>query len=168
MVQIVPLRPEWEERFYALAAEYLPDGDPRRMRRFAAKYPRAFLTLLEDDQLIGVAYGWLRSEIVPDDPAFCLDGICVRWDHMRQGLGSRLLSAVEAAAASYGAPVISAGVAGDHAEDFYLRNGYAPSEYKVWQADGSIAVEKTFADEADYRSYQRKDPSGFVVMVKAL
>ena len=51
---IAPLTPADTEQFYALAAEYLPDSDLERMRRFASAYPAAYQTAHLDKQLIGV------------------------------------------------------------------------------------------------------------------
>ena len=166
-MKIFPLTPEYEAAFYALAAEYLPDSDPDRMRRFARLYPQAFLALTVDGQLIGAAFGWPRRHADPADASFTLDGVCIAWDHWRKGYGRRLLAAFEDAARTYGAPAVSVGSAGGFVEEFYLACGYRPREYKAW-VDGAPVVEHVYADLADYRAYQRQHADGFVVMEKAL
>lgn len=164
-MNIFPLTPEYEAAFYALAAEYLPDSDPARMRRFAQLYPRAFLALTVDGQLIGAAFGWPRRHADPSDDSFTLAGICIAWEHWRKGYGCKLLAAFEDAARSYGAAAVSVGSAGGFVEAFYLGCGYSPKLYKAW-VDGAPIVEHVYADLADYHTYQRQHPDGFVVMEK--
>lgn len=164
-MQILPLHPGIEDAFYALTAEFLPDSDPDRMRAMSRQYPEAFLAMLEGDRVIGAAFGWPRRHFAPEDPSFTLDGIVIRWDHMRQGLGKQLLAAFERAAAAYGAPAVSAGSSGGYVEQFYIACGYRPKEYKLWQ-DGKPAVIKVFSDLEDYRAYPRPDGDGFIVMEK--
>lgn len=163
---IAPLTPADTEQFYALAAEYLPDSDPERMRHFASAYPAAYQTAHLDKQLIGVCYGWFRRHFAPEDPSFTLDGICISYAHWRKGYGAKLLRAFEDAARSYGAPAVSAG-SGQEAEAFYIACGYAPKEYKCW-TDGKPTIEHTYTSLEDYRTYQRQNPDGFVVMEKML
>ncbi len=163
---IVKLVPHDTDRFYALAAEYLPDSDPERMHRFADIYPEAYRALWLDGQMIGVCYGWFRRHFVPEDPSFTLDGICIRDDHWRQGYGTLLLRAFEDAARAYGAPSVSVG-SGVESEPFYIACGYTPKEYKVW-TDGATQIEHTYTDLEDYRTYTRRNPDGFVVLEKSL
>lgn len=163
---IAPLHPADTDRFYALAAEYLPDSDPERMCRFAAVYPEVYKVLRLDGRIIGVCYGWFRRHFAPEDASFTLDGICIEYDHWRNGYGTRLLQAFEDAARTYGAPAISAS-SGLNSESFYIACGYTPKEYKVW-ADGKPVIEHVFTGLEDYRTYQRQNPEGFVVMEKML
>lgn len=166
MLAITPLTPADAERFFSLAAEYLPDSDPERMQCFAGIYPEAYRTLHLDGRLIGVCYGWFRRHFAPEDPSFNLGGICIEYNHWRKGYGTQLLRAFEEAALSYGAPAVSAG-SGLDSEAFYIACGYAPKEYKVW-ADGRPVIEHVYVSLEDYRTYQRKNPDGFVVMEKTL
>ena len=166
MLTIAPLTAADTARFYALSAEYLPDSDSERMRRFAALYPEAYRTLHLDGQLIGVCYGWFRRHFAPEDPSFTLDGICIEYAHWRKGYGAQLLRAFEEAARAYGAPAVSVG-SGLEAEAFYIACGYTPREYKVW-AGGAPVVEHAYTGLADYHAYQRQNPDGFVVMEKKL
>lgn len=103
-IRIVPLQMADADRFYTLAAEYLPDSDPERMRRFAAIYPEAYRILRLNGRIIGVCYGWFRRHFVPDDPSFTLDGICIEYDHWRKGYGRQLLRTFEDAAAPMAHP----------------------------------------------------------------
>ena len=165
-IRIAPLKMADADRFYALAAEYLPDSDPERLHRFAAVYPEAYRVLRLDGRIIGVCYGWFRRHFVPADPSFTLDGICIEYDHWRKGYGRQLLAAFEKAAHSYGAPAVSAG-SGLDSEAFYIACGYTPKEYKVW-LDGVTVIEHVYTSLEDYRTYQRQNPDGFVVMEKTL
>lgn len=165
-IRIVPLQMADADRFYTLAAEYLPDSDPERMRRFAAIYPEAYRILRLNGRIIGVCYGWFRRHFVPDDPSFTLDGICIEYDHWRKGYGRQLLRTFEDAARSYGAPSVSVG-SGLDSEAFYIACGYTPKEYKVWTADCPV-IEHIYTDLDDYHDYQRQNPEGFVVLEKKL
>lgn len=159
------LSPAQKEAFYALAAEYLPDSEPERMRSHEAGYAQAYLAVVEGGQVVGVAFGWPRWLEDAQDRTFMLDGIAVRGDCRRRGLGRALLSALEAAAACYGAQGVSVGSAGGYVEAFYMACGYTPKEYKVWTACGPV-VDKVFASAQDYLQYDRPAADGFVVMEK--
>ena len=165
--KIMLLSPEYEEEFYCFTAEYLPDSDPERLRKFAAEYPKAFLLLIKENELIGAAFGRDRSRQFPEDNSFELCGIAVRYDHQRRGYGSMLLREFEKAAAGYGKAAVSLGSAEGYAEKFYISCGYFPTEYKVWK-NGVPRVKKVFGDIEDYLSYQRDGGDGFVVMRKEL
>lgn len=165
--EIIRLTPEYEKDFYNFAAEYLPDSDPDRMKKFLEMYPKAFLLLLSDGEVTGAAFGRDRSIQFPEDDSFELCGIAVRYNLQRRGFGSRLLSEFEKAAAMYGAKSVSLGSADGYAEKFYIKNGYTPTEYKVWE-NGIPCVKKVFADMEDYLSYKREGADGFVVMRKAI
>ena len=163
--KIILLSPKYEEEFYRFTDEYLPDSDPERLRKFAAEYPKAFLLLIYENEVIGAAFGRDRSRQFPDDDSFELCGIAVRFDHQRKGYGSMLLREFERAAAEYGKSAVSLGSAEGYAEKFYISCGYFPTEYKVWE-NGIPCVKKEFADMEDYLSFQRCDKDGFVVMRK--
>lgn len=153
-------------RFFAISAEYLPHSSHERMRRFVTLYPEAFRLLMLEGEIIGICYGWFRRHFAPEDPSFTLDGICILSDYQRRGYGTQLLYAFEEAARSYGAPSVSVG-SGLEAEPFYIACGYAPKEYKCW-TDGKPMIEHTYTSLEDYRTYQRQNPDGFVVLEKAL
>lgn len=164
---IVPMNPDNESAFYALAEEYLPGSEPENMRRFFELYPNAFLSLMMDDQLIGVAFGWPRKYFAPEDPSFTLDGIAIKEKYWRKGYGKILLSAFVESAHSYGAPSVSVGSAGGYVEHFYMTCGFIPKEYKAW-VEGKPLIEHTYRDIDDYFNYHRQNDDGFVVMEKPL
>lgn len=161
------LSPEYEEAFYRFTAEYLPDSEPERMRSFAAEYPKAFLLLLYEGEVIGAVFGRDRSRQFSEDDSFELCGIAVRFDFQRRGFGSMLLCEFEKSAAGYCCPAVSLGSAEGYAERFYIKNGYLPTEYKVWE-NGVPRVKKVFSDLEDYLSYHRDGGDGFVVMRKVI
>ena len=161
------LSPEYEEAFYRFAAEYLPDCDPHRIRKFASEYPKAFLLLICGGEVVGTAFGRDRSRQFPEDNSFELCGIAVRHDFQRKGFGRSLLSEFEKAAAYYGKAAVSLGSAEGYAEKFYISCGYSPSEYKV-RENGVPCLKKIFADMEDYLSCKRSGGDGFVVMRKDL
>ncbi|MGN0164914.1 MAG: GNAT family N-acetyltransferase [Lachnospiraceae bacterium] len=88
--------------------------------------------LLVDGIPAGIAFGWARQLDVPEDCSFTLDGIAVKEQYRRRGLGSLLLKKFESCASGYGFNRIGVGSAEGCAEEFYIRNGYAPKEYKVF------------------------------------
>lgn len=165
--KITLLAPEHEEEFYRFTAKYLPDSEPERLRRFSDEYPKAFLLLIYENEVIGAAFGRDRSRQFPEDDSFELCGIAIRYDHQRKGYGSMLLREFEKAAAEYGKKSVSLGSAEGYAEKFYISCGYFPSEYKVWE-EGVPRLKKVFADLEDHLSYQRGDGDGFVVMRKEI
>ena len=166
-ITIALLTTATETAFYRLVDEYLPDSDPIQLKHFYELFPKAFLVLLQEDEVIGVAFGWHRKLQVPEDDSFVLNGIAVRYDHQRKGYGKHLLNAFEQAVKEYDAPSVSVGSAGGYVEKFYIDCGYIPTEYKVWE-NGSPIVEKRFTNLEEYSSYLRGEEDGFVVMYKEL
>lgn len=164
--EIVSLNEKNSVGFYGLAAEYLPDSSPEKMRERSELFPEAFIALERDGQVIGVCFGWARGLDVHEDKSFVLDGIAVKSDFQKNGYGKILLDAFEKAVSGYGYSLISVGSAGGYVEKFYIDCGFIPKEYKVWEGR-SPKVEKAFENMADYVSYERKNSNGFVVMEKS-
>ena len=154
-----------KELYYAFCAEYLPGSEPEKMKRYEKMFPEAFLAVTENDEIIGAAFGWSREIEFPDDTSFALDGIAVRYDFWKNGIGSRLLEHFEKAAELYGAKSVSVGSAGGYVENFYINRGYIPRCYKLWIDDKPV-IAKKFNGMTDYYSYEREDDGGFVVMEK--
>lgn len=155
------------KEFYDLAAEYLPDSNQDKMKEYAVIFPKAFIALVQNHEIIGVVFGWDRKLEHPEDNSFVLDGIAIKYVYEKRGYGKILLKAFEESARGYGASVVSLGSAGGYVEKFYMDCGYLPKEYKVW--DNGVAVtEKVFESINDYKTYQRKSVDGFVVMEKKL
>ncbi|MGN0666702.1 MAG: GNAT family N-acetyltransferase [Huintestinicola sp.] len=166
MLEIKQLTSEYEDGFFRFTAEYLPDSDPERMRKFYKEYPEAFLICEADGEPVGAAFGRDRSVQFPDDDSFELCGIAVRYDYQRKGHGRALLAEFERAAKKYGANAVSLGSAEGYAEQFYISCGYKPIEYKVWE-NGAPSLKKIFSDMDDYRTFTRQG-EGFVVMRKEI
>ncbi len=156
---------EQKEQYYAFCAEYLPGSEPEKMAHYEKLFPEAFLAVTENDEIIGAAFGWSRSIEFPDDKSFALDGIAVRYDCQKNGIGSKLLECFEKAAEQYGAKSVSVGSAGGYVENFYINRGYIPRCYKLWIDDKPV-IAKKFNGMTDYYSYEREDDGGFVVMEK--
>ena len=162
---IYKLSNEHKEKFYALCAEYLPGSDHTTMKRYEKMFPEAFLAVTDNDEIIGAAFGWSREIEFSDDRSFALDGIAVRYDFWKNGIGSRLLEHFEKAAVLYGAKSVSVGSAGGYVEKFYIDRGYIPQCYKQWRGDKPI-TEKSFSGIDDYYSYKRESDNGFIVFEK--
>lgn len=165
-IEIAYLNEKNSAGYYGLAAEYLPDSSPKKMRERAEIFPEAFIALERNGEVIGVCFGWARKLDAPEDNSFVLDGIAVKPDFQKNGYGKILLDAFEKAAAGYGYSLISVGSAGGYVEKFYMDCGFIPKEYKVWEG-GTPKVERTFENTADYFLYERKNSDGFVVMEKS-
>lgn len=165
--RIKNLSEEIETDFFALAAEYLPGSDEEEMRQRVGRYPRAFVALVTEGELAGVAFGWPRELDAPEDKSFSLNGIAVREPYQRNGYGRLLLDAFLSAAKGYGYSLVSVGSAGGYVETFYIENGFMPIEYKIYTQDGIKPVHK-FADLEDYRVYARPTEDGFVVLERYL
>lgn len=158
---------EQKELYYAFCAEYLPGSEPEKMKRYEKMFPETFLAVTEKDEIIGAAFGWSRKIEFPDDKSFALDGIAVRYNYQKNGIGSRLLEHFEKAAELYGAKSVSVGSAGGYVEKFYTDRGYIPQCYKLWKDDKPM-IAKRFSGIEDYYSYEREDDGGFVVMKKTV
>lgn len=153
--------------FEKLSAEYLPGSDLDVVRERSKKYGKAFLTAKVNGEVIGAAFGWERRIAVPEDDSFCLDGIAVKEQFHRMGIGRKMLKIFESAAAEYGCDSVSVGSAGGYVERFYISCGYVPKEYKLCTDEGIVLV-KTFRNISDYESYERPVGDGFVVMEKMI
>lgn len=164
-IETVYLNEENSAELIGLGAEYLPGSSPEKMRERSKLFPKAFIALERHGKIIGACFGWPRGLDVPENRSFVLDGIAVMSDFQKNGYGKILMAAFEKAAFGYGYSLISVGSAGGYVEKFYMDCGYIPKEYKVWEGE-SPKVEKTFENAADYFSYERKNPDGFVVMEK--
>lgn len=161
------INPDIEKDFYALAAEYLPGSEQSKMRLRAMEYPKAFLALVRDSEVIGAAFGWPRSLDAPQDITFTLDGITIKEHLHRNGYGTELLRAFEKAAREYGYTTISVGSAGGYVESFYINNGFQPVMYKVWGENGP-EIDAEFHNIEEYYAYQRPQQEGFLVLEKCI
>lgn len=161
------LSEELKKKFYDFCAEYLPGSEHEKMKRYEKMFPKSFLAATENDEIIGAVFGWSRKIEFPEDKSFALDGIAVRYDCQKNGIGSRLLEHFEKAAELYGAKSVSVGSAGGYVEKFYIDRGYIPQCYKLWRDDKPI-IAKRFTGIEDYHSYEREDDDGFVVMEKRI
>ena len=119
-----------QERFDAIRHEYL-FGDDDFIAEMQTKYPEAYGGYFIDDLMVGVCYGWPRSEQVDNDDSFTLDGIALIEPYNKYGRGSRLLSFFEDAVRKIGYERASVGSAGGYVERYYLKNGFKPIEFKV-------------------------------------
>ena len=77
--------------------------------------------------IIGVCFGY---ECRQDE--FCLDGIAIIHPHNGLGKGGKLLAFFETQVAALGYKKISLGSADGYVEKFYLKNGYTPTELKMY------------------------------------
>jgi len=165
MFELTILSPDTKEGFYRLIREYLPDCNTDKIKSREAEFPKAYLTLTIDGEVVGVAFGWPRRLDDPADSSLCLQGLAVKEEYQRRGYGTRLLAEFEKAAGAYRCSSVSVGSAGGYVEDFYRKAGYSPVCYKVYR-DSAIETERVFESLEDYLSYERKNPDGFVVMEK--
>lgn len=149
--------------FYFLQKEYLPDSKTEVLKNNSKDFPKAYIEMIKNDELIGLAFGWPRKIYFPSDNSFVLDGIAVKAEHQQSGLGKRMLNAFFMAAKYYGYSTVSVGSAGGYVENFYISNGFDPIEYKCFEND-KVVVEKKFSSLNEFFNYERKNKDGFVVM----
>ena len=154
---------KYQAEFEQILQEYLPGSELETVRGKAENYPETCLVALQDEKVIGIAFGWPREAALPQKE-YCLDGIAVRYDHWRKGIGSMLLAAFEEGMQKYGYRKLSVGSAEGFAEKFYLKNGFVPKCFKTY-ADEQIVVRKDFLSLEEYENYQRME-EGFVVFEK--
>ncbi len=126
-------------RFDEIRHEYL-FGDDGLIMAMYEKYPEVYGGYFIDDTMVGVCYGWPRSEQVDNDDSFTLDGIALIEPYNKCGRGSRLLKFFVDAANSIGYDCVSVGSAGGYVERYYLKNGFRPIEFKVMVEDGPTCV----------------------------
>lgn len=126
-------------RFDEIRHEYL-FGDDEFIMSMYEKYPEAYGGYFIDDMMVGVCYGWPRSEQVDDDDSFTLDGIALIEPYNKCGRGSLLLKFFVDSAGKLGYGRVSVGSAGGYVERYYLKNGFRPIEFKVMIEDAPTFV----------------------------
>lgn len=121
---------------YSLLCARVGDRDRSLVREWYDAHPELFRAAYHDEDadvdtgahevVVGFALGRERRASSVE-----LAGIGVREPHTRRGIGSRLLTAFEDAAADLGFDRVSLGSAGGYVDDFYLANGYEPESILV-------------------------------------
>ncbi|MCL2363031.1 MAG: hypothetical protein FWC71_00020 [Defluviitaleaceae bacterium] len=130
MTKIIP--PSDYPRLHAIVAEYLPGTEAAALDKMCADNPFAMVGYYHENEchkseLIGVCYGGAGK-----DGDFSLDGIAIVHPHNAQGWGGELLAFFEAQVAALGYTSVSLGSADGYVERFYLKNGYTPTELKMY------------------------------------
>jgi len=146
--------------FDALRHEYL-FGDDDFIAAMHERYPEAYGGYFADDRLVGICYGWPRSEQVTDDDSFTLDGIAIAEPYNGHGRGGRLLAFFEDAAGTLGYDRVSVGSAGGYVERFYLKNGFRPIEFKV-MIEGAPTHVRQIHSMAEYRALDEAQRAGIM------
>jgi Predicted acetyltransferase len=136
-VRIRPVQAADYAEIYAFQQEYL-DSEPYASFILRVEQPSAlYFAAYEGQQLAGIIYGEPSRRIEQD---YLLQGVAVNLDTTlglaRRGIGSLLMRKFETAARQAGARVIGVGSADDlKVEQFYLKNGYHPTELVAKSAD---------------------------------
>lgn len=158
------------EKFLCMMREYLPDSEEKTVIEMRGKYRTAYVGCFEEEELIGIAYGFSRQEIDKKDTSFMLDGIALAWEEKAHGLGSKLLDFWEGQVRELGFHRASVGSAPGYPEHFYIKNGYIPIAYKAFDHKGKAHVKEIVSME-DYRMLDRQSLEmeadgnrGFVVL----
>lgn len=159
-------------KFIHIMRLYLPDSDEGMVNRMYEKYKNTFVGYYLDDSLIGICYGWPRSEIVAEDDSYTIDGIAIVHPFNAEGRGGRLLAYFEQRVKELGFCKISLGSADGYVERFYLKNGYVPKEYKVLRNNKEAYIHNILTVQ-DYHMLNRdeiiereKGYHGFIVFRK--
>ena len=103
----IDIRPEktFVRIFGCLQDEYLDKWSFDYLKKEYSKYPNLYVGCYEDDQLIGIAYGFIKGKII------ILQGMAVKHNIWRKGIGSRILNFFEKQAKQTGMKIISVGSA---------------------------------------------------------
>lgn len=126
---MVDVRPVGDTAFADVVAMHhdrIDDRDPAVLADWYDTHPDLFLGAFESESLVGFALGRARTATSVE-----LVGISVDDEHQRRGIGSRLLTRFEGAAADLGYDRVSVGSAGGYVDEFYLANGYRPESILV-------------------------------------
>jgi GNAT superfamily N-acetyltransferase len=95
------------------------------------------LVAMDNEQLIGFAAMNLRSDGQAE-----LDGLFVEPSHWRQGLGRRLVEAIEKVAEQAGSDTLHL-IANPRAEAFYIRCGFAVTGSKTMRFGSALLLQKS-------------------------
>lgn len=162
------------DEFLLIMREYLPGSSEEWVRSMYLKYPSAFIGYYKEGQLIGVCYGWPRSEVVPQDSSFTLDGIAIIHPYHAMGRGKKLIACFEEAVRTLKFETITVGSANGYVERFYWNCGYRPIEYKVQTLDGKMVVISLQTEDMYYNLNRNEilerehGIGGFIVFEKRL
>jgi hypothetical protein len=107
--------------------EYLPGTNLGSLDEMCKNFPSTIVGYYISDKMIGVCYGF---EI--DSENFMLDGIAVVQPYNAAGRGGELIALFEEEVSKLGYKNISLGSADGYVERFYIKNGYTPTELKIY------------------------------------
>lgn len=168
------IRDEDYGAFEAIMNDYLPGNSAEKVLGMYRKYRDAFVGYYKEDNLIGICYGWPRSEEVAEDSSFSIVGIAIVHPNHAQGRGAKLLSYFEQKVKEMGFTKVSVGSADGYVEKFYMQNGYIPKEYKVLR-DGQDTYVHLLSSPMDYERLNKEEIlrqvdgyHGFIVFEKTL
>lgn len=88
--------------------------------------PELFVAAYDDDELVGYCLGLVQA-----NDRIELRGIGIQPAYRREGIGTTLVQAFEARVAERSVDRISVDSAGGYVDQFYVKNGYAPSSILV-------------------------------------
>jgi len=131
------------KNFWKIQVEYLDNWSFEYLKKEHSKYPNLYIGCYEDNKLIGIAYGFIKKEII------ILQGIAVKHDIWRKGIGSKILNFFEKQAKHTGKKIISVGSAEGFVEKFYLKNGYEPVSIHAKGENHNLFAEKKVKNYED-------------------
>lgn len=141
--------------FLKIMKEYLPDTEVEVATQKREQYPIAFVGYYQENQLIGIAFGWPRKEELKNMQTITLQGIAIEWDYKANGIGSKLLRFWEQQVKAIGYKKAGVGSADGYVEHFYQKNGYQPICYKLFDSEG-IAYEFPIRDALELEAFDRE------------
>lgn len=103
------------------------------MRSWFEDAPELFVGAYDDGEIVGVCVGRRHDADHAE-----LAGLGVVPSFRREGVGTRLVAAFEAAAVAVGIDSVSVGSAGGYVDEFYTENGYEPESVLVRSAPGDL------------------------------
>jgi N-acetylglutamate synthase-like GNAT family acetyltransferase len=131
------------KEFWKLQTEYLDKWTLDHLKTEYSKFPDLYVGCYEEGKLIGIAHGFIKGDII------ILQGIAVKYDTWRKGIGTKILNFFEKQAKQTGKKIISVGSAEGFVEKFYLKNGYNPVEIQAKGEDHHIFAKEKVKDYDD-------------------
>ncbi len=120
------------KNFWEIQKEYSDKWDFDYLEEEYSRYSELYIGCYDGERLIGIAYGFVRGNIVT------LQGIAVIHERWRRGIGTKILKFFENRVKLIGKKTVGVGSAEGFVEKFYLKCGYRPVEIQAKDKWGKI------------------------------
>lgn len=143
-----------KEEAKQLIADYVGEKDGEKFLEVYDKHPNFIVSCInKNGEVVGVCFGYPR-----ENGRASLQGIAIRSDEAKSGLGSKLLNLFEKQVKEASCESISLGSAEGYVEHFYLKNKYEPTQMMI-KTDRDISSELSRFDIS-----QRMEDNKFITI----